>query len=93
MIIVALLAAIAFQNYTEAWRRIRVESCIANLKSIDMAKTLWAFRKGRDISDVPSWRELIPEYLKETPVCPSGGTYFLTGIKGKPICTIADHNL
>ena len=54
-------------------------SCIANLKQIEGAKSVWALEHEKKNEDLPSWIDLVgpARYLQEMPRCPAGGAYTL----------------
>src|SRR6476646_4939530 len=78
MIVVALigvLASIAIPNYIRAREQARRVTCIENLKVIDNSIQQWALdthkQSGTPVSSVD-----IQPYIKNLPVCPSGGATF-----------------
>lgn len=91
--IVAGLAVVAIPNYIRVRRIAHQNACIHNLKTVDEAKDMWALMEGRIASAVPTWGDLITEYVKKTPVCPSGGTYTINPIDTYPQCTWTEHEL
>ena len=94
MIVVALigmLAAIAVPNYFHARERSRMVTCIQNLKVIDNSIEQWAMEAKKQ-SGTPVTSEDIRGYMKQLPVCPSGGktfadSYEITVIDVQPLCT------
>ena len=70
------------------------DTCIGNLKQIDLAKQEWALEKNKDAKDIPTAEDLAP-YLKgnSMPACPSGGTYTIGAMDEAPTCSIAGHVL
>ncbi|RKY42994.1 MAG: prepilin-type cleavage/methylation domain-containing protein [Candidatus Makaraimicrobium thalassicum] len=91
--IVGLLAAIAVPNFFGARQRAQTNLCIANLRHIEDAKSMWAVWEGKTSSDTPGWGDLVPAYLQTTPNCPQGGTYTIGSVDTKPVCSIAGHVL
>ena len=62
------------------------EVCIAQLKAIDLAIKTWAIEARKNSSDVVEETDITP-YLKNTVVCPNGGTAFADSYQ---VTTIAD---
>ncbi|MBD3296900.1 MAG: prepilin-type N-terminal cleavage/methylation domain-containing protein [Candidatus Omnitrophica bacterium] len=91
--IIGLLAAVAIPNFVKAREKAQTNACIANLKQIDGAKTLWALDDGASSSDTPTWGDLVPDYIKTTPSCPANGTYSLNDVGSDPTCTVTNHEL
>jgi prepilin-type N-terminal cleavage/methylation domain-containing protein len=65
--IIGLLAAIAIPNFMKARETAQKNVCIANMKQIDGAKTLYALDEGTDAAAVS---DLTPDYIKAEPFCP-----------------------
>lgn len=91
--IIGLLAAIAIPNFVKAREKAQTNSCIANLKQIDGAKTLFALDNNLATGAAVSMANLVTDYIKATPNCPAGGTYTLGNVGITPTCTIALHVL
>ena len=68
-------------------------SCIADLKSIDGAKAVWALEQHKTPTDVPIDSDLFGynSYIREKPVCLDGGKHILGSVGQKPHCSIPDH--
>jgi hypothetical protein len=70
------------------------DTCIANLRSIQVAKAQWALENGKTAADIPTEQDLII-YLPNSvfPVCPAGGSYTIGAIGNAPTCSITGHVL
>src|SRR5881396_369711 len=77
VLIIGILLAIAIPNFVKARETSRTKSCIANLKQIEAAKEQWAMDTRAASTATPTAANLYGStaYVKNTPVCPSGGTY------------------
>ncbi|MFH1847409.1 MAG: prepilin-type N-terminal cleavage/methylation domain-containing protein [Candidatus Omnitrophota bacterium] len=97
--IIGLLAAIAIPNFVKAQATAQEKACIANLKQIDGAKTLYALDNNVASGGACAMSNLVTDYIKSTPQCPAGGadTDYTPGVIGTtdPVCTIngTDHVL
>jgi len=91
--IIGLLAAVAIPNFVKARERAQINACIANLKQMDGAKTLWALDSGAASGDSVTMADLVTDYIKTTPRCPANGTYTLKNVGTEPTCTVTDHEL
>ena len=86
--IIGLLAAIAIPNFIKAREAAQNKACIANLKQIDGAKTLWALDGN---TAAPSMSDLVPNYIKSTPTCPADGdAYNINALGVQPTCPNED---
>ena len=75
-----------------AWVEADRDTCVANLRSIQVAKSQWALENNKTAADVPTEQDLLG-YLPNGifPACPSGGTYTIGAIGIAPACSIAGH--
>src|SRR5512140_2101825 len=88
--IIGLLAAIAIPNFVRARTQSQKNACINNLRQIDGAVQQYALETQKGVSATVSFGAIQP-YLKNSVICPSGGTafsdsYTLHGVSGKPTC-------
>jgi hypothetical protein len=69
--------------------------CINNLRQIDGAKEQWMLEHKKNLTNTPTWNDLIDTngYLREVPKCPANGTYTIGNMSTKPRCNITDHTL
>lgn len=91
--IIGLLAAIAIPNFMRARTTAQKNACIANLRQMDGAITLWALDERKSATDTVTMGDLVDDYIKTTPVCPAGGTYGLDTVEDTPTCTVTGHEL
>ena len=75
--IIGLLAAIAIPNFVRARREAQNRGCIANLRQIEAAKAIYYMEYDSN----PTMGDLVPDYLKITPTCPSDGANYIMGDK------------
>src|SRR5690242_21924695 len=71
--IIGLLAAIAIPNFIKARTTAQMNACINNLRQIDGAIQQWALEQKKDSTATVAFTD-ISAYLKNSVVCPSGGT-------------------
>jgi len=71
----------------------QIQTCVANLRSIEAAKTAWAGDFQKRPVDVPVDTDLFgPEaYLPSKPVCPAKGPYTLGPVQDPPTCSVPGH--
>jgi len=93
--IIGLLAAVAIPNLVKARKSAAKAACIANLKTIEGAKAIWALEMKKNDADVPTDADLFGpnNNIKDKPSCPAGGTYDIKPVSEKPTCTVAEHAL
>ena len=90
--IIGLLAAIAIPNFVRARTQSQKNACINNLRQIDSAIQTWAL-ENKQASTAPVTFANISGYLKNSVICPAGGTafsdsYAVTDVKTKPTCLL-----
>jgi competence protein ComGC/phage FluMu protein Com len=80
-------------NLTEAQRASQRARCVANLRTIDGAKAVWALENKKTPADVPEDHDLFGSslYIRTKPHCPGNGRYSLNAVSEKPTCTVAQH--
>src|SRR5712672_839085 len=88
--IIGLLAAIAIPNLIRARTTAQKNACINNLRQIDGAIQQYALENKKAASDVVAQADVTP-YLKNSVVCPAGGTdfassYTVTDCQTQPTC-------
>lgn len=72
----------------------KAKACQENLVKIDEAVERWALDHVIDVEGNPTLDALVQSgALKESLVCPSGGSYIISGEFQEPVCTsgISDH--
>jgi len=88
--IIGLLAAIAIPNFIKARTTSQKNACINNLRQIDGAIQQWALENKKSASAAVVYTD-IKDYLKNSVICPSGGTtfsdsYTIVDVSTKPVC-------
>jgi prepilin-type N-terminal cleavage/methylation domain-containing protein len=90
VLIIGILLAIAIPNFVKAREISRAKSCLENLRSICYAKEQWAVEQKKATTDTPADTDLYGStgYIRQTPSCPSGGTYTINDLSTFPTCSI-----
>ena len=90
VLIIGILLAIAVPNFVKARESSRQKACIANLKQIEAAKEQWCMDNKQSTTATPADTDLYGSaaYVKNTPSCPSGGTYTIGNMATRPVCSI-----
>ena len=88
--IIGLLAAIAIPNFVRARTQSQKNACINNLRQIDGSVQQWALENKAASTATVSFGA-ISGYLKNSVICPSGGTafsdsYTIVNVSTKPVC-------
>ena len=88
--IIGLLAAIAIPNFIKARTTSQKNACINNLRQIDGAVQQWALDNKKSASAAVAYTD-IKDYLKNSVICPSGGTtfadsYTIVDVSTQPVC-------
>jgi prepilin-type N-terminal cleavage/methylation domain-containing protein len=88
--IIGLLATIAVPNWVRARTASQRNACINNLRQIDGAVQTWALEYKKAPTDPVTYPD-ISGFLKNTVICPAGGTafsdsYTISTVTNKPTC-------
>lgn len=91
VLIIGILLAVAVPSFLKARETSRAKSCVSNLKQIESAKEQWAMDNRKTGTDTPTEDDLwggTDPYIKQEPICPSGGTYTINAVEDDPTCSI-----
>ncbi len=91
--ILALLVVIAVPSYIKTQREVERITCISNLKQIEEALERFAASAKLSPGDTVCFSDIVPDFIKLRPQCPSQGTYSLNTIGEKPTCSIEGHEI
>jgi len=88
VLIIGILLAIAVPNFIKTRETTRTKACVENLHKLQGAKEMWAMdNNAPQDTTVNGATDLVPEYLRLLPTCPSGGTYTLGVVNTTPTCS------
>lgn len=85
--VIGVVLALAVPAYATSRERTRSNACAKNRELFDQAKQLWMIDNGKTTADEVYFKDLLPEYIAEPPVCPTKGHYDLHGLTGETSCT------
>src|SRR3954469_16165621 len=90
VLIIGILLAIAVPNFIKARETSRSKSCVANLQQIEAAKEQLCMNNKQSTTATLADTDLYGNtaYVKNTPGCPSGGTYTIGNMATRPVCSI-----
>jgi prepilin-type N-terminal cleavage/methylation domain-containing protein len=99
--IIGILIAIAVPGFLKARETSRRNACQENQTKIDGAVQQYLIEENLEnqaaavtaLGGASGWTNLVGEgeYIRSTPVCPSGGTYTLNNTGPAVSCSIATH--
>lgn len=89
--IIVIIASIALPNLFRSRSTAQTSTCVANLMQINGAKQRWAIDQSKKGIDVPGRTDLVGAelYIKEFPICPSGGVYVINAVEVDPTCSLS----
>jgi prepilin-type N-terminal cleavage/methylation domain-containing protein len=94
MVVIAVLGvmlAIAIPAYSGSRERSASGACAKNRQLFDQAKQLWMIDQGKVSANEVLFKDLLPEYIAEPPVCPTKGQYALNGLGAETTCSVHSH--
>jgi prepilin-type N-terminal cleavage/methylation domain-containing protein len=77
ILIIGLLLAIAVPQFIKSRESSQQKACWSNQQKLEAAKHMWMMDYGIDSSSTPVMADLVPEYIKATPECPTHDVYDL----------------
>jgi prepilin-type N-terminal cleavage/methylation domain-containing protein len=77
ILIIGLLLAIAVPQFITARENAQEKSCWQNQQKLEAAKHMWLMDYGFPSSSTPTMADLVPEYIKVVPECPTHDAYAL----------------
>ncbi len=81
VLILGILLAIAVPMFLQARENAQTKACYGNQRLIEDAKNIWIQDTGQPSTAAPAMADLVPQFLKREPACPTHGTYVLgTGL-------------
>ena len=75
IMLTAILLAIGVPTFVHEREKSWTSSCFKNQVLMDRAKDSW--KQESDSASAPNMSDLVPDYVKQTPTCPTNGTYTL----------------
>lgn len=99
IVIIGILAAVAIPKFLDLSNQAKAAACKQNQASIESAASMYYANRAinNQSAEYPSAiADLVPTFLQQAPVCPSGGTYSINQASGWADCNIAapiDHSL
>ena len=90
ILIIGMLLSVAVPQFMRARQTGQAKACQHNMKQIFGSKERWAMDTHKGNDDTPTMSDLVVPglYLKNTPMCPSGGTYTIGRMDQIPTCSI-----
>lgn len=77
ILIMGLLLAIAVPQFLTARENAQEKACWQNQQKLEAAKHMWIMDYGHPSSSTPAIADLVPEYIKVAPECPTHEVYVL----------------
>jgi len=93
VLIISILASIAIPAYMKARENSKTRLCRTHLRHLQEAKERWAMEHKKIDTDIPTFDDLVPNYVKDVPQCPSSGVYDLKSVGEDATCTTPDHTM
>lgn len=93
--IIGLLAAIAIPNFIKARDTARRNACIANLREVKSAISMWALEENKTGSSAVVKSGIVSDYLEKWPTCLGADYAVPASVDDDPTCpnVITGHSL
>jgi prepilin-type N-terminal cleavage/methylation domain-containing protein len=92
VLVLAMLVEMAIPQFITARHRARQRTCMSNLRVFESAKEQLAVNKKLQDGDAVVVADLVPDYIRTAPTCPSGGAYTVQVIGTSPECSMSAGN-
>lgn len=89
ILIVGLLMSIAVPQFMKSRETSQLKACWENQQKLEAAKHMWMMDYGISSGNTPAMTDLVPEYIKFEPKCPTNAVYALG--TGMVSVTCPDH--
>lgn len=87
VLLISILLAIAAPQLLTARQSSQQTTCDENRRKLLDAKQMWIMNSELNADAAPGMADLVPDYIKRIPMCPTKGKYDLTS-GGSPVtCT------
>lgn len=87
-LILGILLSVAVPQFLNSRSLSRQRTCLSNLRQLNSAKDQFAVAVNLSNGDPVTAQDLAPDYIKQFPKCPGGGTYSLNTIGDTARCSI-----
>jgi prepilin-type N-terminal cleavage/methylation domain-containing protein len=92
VLVLAMLVEMAIPQFITARHRARQRTCMSNLRQMEVAKEQLAINKKLQDGDAMAMADIVPDYIRNVPACPSGGAYTLQVCGTSPECSMSVGN-
>lgn len=88
IMVIGILLGIAVPQFIRSRAQSQMKTCLSSLRKIEEGKELWAIAEHQPANATCQMTDVVPNYVKRVPECPTGGTYTVGTLDEKPECTI-----
>jgi len=87
VLVIGILIGIAVPQFIRSRSHSQMKSCLSSLRKIEEGKELWAIAEHKGADAECDMSDIVPNYVKRLPECPSGGSYEPNALDEQPTCT------
>jgi prepilin-type N-terminal cleavage/methylation domain-containing protein len=87
ILVIGILIGIAVPQFMRSRSHSQMKGCLSTLRKIDEGKELWAIAEHKAEGATCEMDDIVPNYLKRLPACPSGGSYQPNTLDELPTCS------
>ena len=77
VLIIGILLAIAVPQFMNSRQNSQQKACWQNQQKLEAAKHMWIMDYSQSSAAAPGMADLVPQYVKHTPNCPTHSKYEL----------------
>lgn len=88
VLVIAILIGIAVPQFLRSRSQSQAKSCTSTLRQIAEAKELWAIANHKPADAPCDMAQLVPDFIRRTPICPGAGSYLVGALDETPTCSL-----
>ena len=88
VMVIGILIMIAVPQFIRSRAQGQARTCISSLKKLEEAKQQWGIAMSQPAGAPCQMNDLVPDYVKRLPLCPTSGVYTVGTLDEKPLCSV-----
>jgi prepilin-type N-terminal cleavage/methylation domain-containing protein len=90
IMVIGILLMIAVPQFIRSRSYSQSRTCISSLKKLSEAKEQWGIAMSRPAGAACQMADLVPDFIKRLPECPTSGKYSIGTLDEQPLCSLGN---